>query len=114
MTSPSSRPSNPAPYFVRPKFVVVHDNNVTPEPAIASDDHRKILSAALLIAMSETGATQADVAKWCRVTERTVRSWLNDPDSPGVSVRCVMKSKRLRLPFARALVSLLLNERPNR
>jgi len=96
---------------LRPRLIVGHTGNVQAPSASATGQARAILSAALRLAMRDTDASVPDVAFWCNVDPRTVRRWLSDdPTAPSVDARAVMNSKRLRGPFARALVSLLHSE----
>jgi hypothetical protein len=100
--------SIPASDRSRPKVLSahVHQHDVLPQEAKGAA--RALLSAALRLAMVEVGAEGADVAFWCHVDPRTVRRWLSEDEAePAVDVRAVMNSKRLRVPFARALFHLL-------
>jgi hypothetical protein len=56
---------------------------------------------ALRHAISKAGATQADAAKWCRVSLRTVQAWL--AGTAPINLRAVLRSGRLRREFIRYL-----------
>jgi hypothetical protein len=62
---------------------------------------RQHSAGALRHAMNKAGATQADAAKWCRVSERTVRDWL--AGRTPINLRAVLRSGRLRREFIRYL-----------
>ena len=99
----------------RSKVVVAHVHNVDAHSLNAKGAARAVLSAALRLAMGELGIDGGDVAFWCHVDPRTVRRWLSrDQSEPAVDVRAVMNSKRLRVPFARALFHLLNGSEPGK
>jgi hypothetical protein len=65
---------------------------------------------ALAYAIKKAGATQADAAKWCRVSLRTIQAWLAPPntrsvlrEAPAFNLRAVLRSGRLRREFLRYL-----------
>ncbi len=62
---------------------------------------RQHSAGALRHAMTKAGATQADAAKWCRVSERTIRDWL--AERAPINLRAVLRSGRLRREFIRYL-----------
>mgnify|MGYP001544594001 CR=1 FL=1 len=62
---------------------------------------RQHSAGALRYAIKAAGATQADAAKWCQVSERTIRDWLNG-QAP-INLRAVLRSGRLRRNFIRYL-----------
>jgi hypothetical protein len=62
---------------------------------------RQHSAGALRYAMRKAGATQADAAKWCHVSERTVRDWI--AGRAPVNLRAVLRSGRLRREFIRYL-----------
>ena len=112
---PCARPVQEVEQARRAKLVVVHDDKVDAQLPEAKGAARALLSAALRRAMAEAGAEGVDVAFWCEVDPRTVRRWLSDDQrDPAVDVRVVMNSKRLRVPFARALFELLNGDEQGR
>jgi aryl-alcohol dehydrogenase-like predicted oxidoreductase len=62
---------------------------------------RQHSAGALGHAMRLAGATQLDAAKWCRVSERTIREWL--AERAPINLRAVLRSGRLRREFIRYL-----------
>jgi hypothetical protein len=62
---------------------------------------RQHSAGALAHAMKVANATQADAAKWCRVSERTIRDWL--AGRAPINLRAVLRSGRLRREFIRYL-----------
>lgn len=62
---------------------------------------RQHSAGALAYAIKKAGATQADAAKWCHVSERTIRDWLTG--RAPINVREVLRSGRLRREFIRYL-----------
>jgi hypothetical protein len=58
-------------------------------------------AGALRYAVRKAGATQADAAKWCRVSLRTVQAWF--AGTAPVNLRAVLRSGRLRREFIRYL-----------
>lgn len=62
---------------------------------------RQHSAGALRHAMNVARATQADAARWCRVSERTIRDWL--AERAPINLRAVLRSGRLRREFIRYL-----------
>jgi hypothetical protein len=62
---------------------------------------RQHSAGALRYAMNKARATHADAAKWCRVSERTIRAWL--AGTAPINLRAVLRSGRLRREFIRYL-----------
>jgi DNA-binding XRE family transcriptional regulator len=62
---------------------------------------RQHSAGALRHAMAKAGATQLDAAKWCGVSERTIRDWL--AGRAPINLRAVLRSGRLRREFIRYL-----------
>jgi hypothetical protein len=62
---------------------------------------RQHSAGALRYAIHKAGATQAAAASWCRVSERTIRAWLNG--TAAINLRAVLRSGRLRREFIRYL-----------
>lgn len=58
-------------------------------------------AGAFAYAIKKAGATQADAAKWCKVSLRTVQAWV--AGTAPVNVRAVLRSGRLRREFIRYL-----------
>lgn len=58
-------------------------------------------AGALRYAVAKAGATQADAAKWCRVSLRTMQAWL--AGTAPLNLRAVLRSGRLRREFIRYL-----------
>jgi hypothetical protein len=58
-------------------------------------------AGALVYAIKRASATQADAAKWCRVSLRTVQAWV--AGTAPVNLRAVLRSGRLRREFIRYL-----------
>lgn len=58
-------------------------------------------AGALEYALHKAGATQADAAKWCRVSLRTIQAWV--AGTAPVNLRAVLRSGRLRREFIRYL-----------
>lgn len=62
---------------------------------------RQHSAGALAHAIGKAGATQADAARWCKVSERTIRAWL--AGTAPINLRAVLRSGRLRREFIRYL-----------
>jgi len=62
---------------------------------------RQHSAGALRHAMAVAGASQLDAARWCRVSERTVRDWL--AERAREAKENVLRSGRLRREFIRYL-----------
>lgn len=62
---------------------------------------RQHSAGALRHAIRKAAATQTDAAKWCRVSERTIRAWLAERAS--INLPAVLRSGRLRREFLRYL-----------
>jgi hypothetical protein len=62
---------------------------------------RQHSAGALRYAMDKAGATQAQAAKWCGVSVRTVADWL--AGRAAINLRAVLRSGRLRREFIRYL-----------
>lgn len=62
---------------------------------------RQHSAGALRYAIDKAGGTQASAARWCRVSERTVRDWL--AGRAPINLRAVLRSGRLRREFIRYL-----------
>lgn len=62
---------------------------------------RQHSAGALRYAMNRAGATQAEAAKWCRVSVRTIADWL--AGRAPINLRAVLRSGRLRREFIRYL-----------
>lgn len=62
---------------------------------------RQHSAGALRHAIDKAGATQAAAARWCRVSERTIRDWLGG--RAPINLRAVLRSGRLRREFIRYL-----------
>lgn len=77
---------------------------VVPYVGVTWSEHqiRQHSAGALRHAMDKTGATQADAARWCRVSERTIRDWL--AERAPINLRAVLRSGRLRREFIRYLL----------
>lgn len=67
-------------------------------------------AAALRYAIKKAGGTQADAAKWCHVSLRTIQAWVEEPtnraalrEAPAFNLRAVLRSGRLRREFLRYL-----------
>lgn len=62
---------------------------------------RQHSAGALRYAIEKAGATQAAAARWCRVSERTMRAWLSG--TAPINLRAALRSGRLRREFLRYL-----------
>jgi len=62
---------------------------------------RQHSAGALRYAMNKAEATQAEAAKWCRVSVRTIADWL--AGRAPINLRAVLRSGRLRREFIRYL-----------
>ncbi len=62
---------------------------------------RQHSAGALRYAIDKAGGTQASAARWCRVSERTMRDWL--AGRAPINLRAVLRSGRLRREFIRYL-----------
>ncbi len=62
---------------------------------------RQHSAGALRYAIDKAGGTQASAARWCRVSERTIRAWL--AGTAPINLRAVLRSGRLRREFLRYL-----------
>ena len=62
---------------------------------------RQHSAGALRYAIAKAGGSQVAAAKWCRVSERTMRDWL--AERAPLNLRAVLRSGRLRREFIRYL-----------
>lgn len=62
---------------------------------------RQHSAGALRYAIHKAGGSQTAAAKWCRVSERTMRDWL--AERAPINLRAVLRSGRLRREFIRYL-----------
>jgi hypothetical protein len=82
--------------MTRKRMVVPHIGVTWTERQIAQHS-----ASALAYAIKKAGATQADAAKWCRVSLRTIQAWL--AGTAPLNLRAVLRSGRLRREFIRYL-----------